>query len=136
MAGTKHSPSRGRDPIEALVTSHEARIQHLEQQLPELSSQVTAVEAQVKYTGEMLGDKLDGLTQMMNDHVETARDGNAKILNRIETLETAKKTSVIKEAIHGALAKKFLVPLALTAGAILTKLGEWLASLITPGAQP
>ena len=130
MAGSR-SKNPGRDPLADLVTSHESRIQHLEQQLPELSSQVTAVETQVKFTGEMLSDKLDDLGQQMTDHVLETRERTTKILSRVETLETAKTTGAIRDALHGALAKKFLLPLVALGGGILTKLGEWLMALIT-----
>lgn len=131
MAGSKSPKNPPRNPLADLVTSHESRIQHLEQQHVELSSQVTAVESQVKFTGEMLSDKLDGLGQQMSEHVLETRERTTKILARVETLETAKVTSAIADAVRASLAKKFLLPVVALGGGILTKLGEWLMALLT-----
>jgi hypothetical protein len=131
MAGTRTSKGKTSDPLQALVTSHEARIQHLEQQLPELSSQVTAVESQVRHTGEMLGDKLDNLATMMDNHVTETRERTGKILARVDALEGAKKVDVIKRAVWRDVLKKFSIPITLAGGAAAAKLGEFLFEKFT-----
>lgn len=117
--------------LELMVGAHEERLQHMEQQMPELRSDVSTVSLQVKHLGETVLERLGDLQETMSAHAAASSKNTSQILERVGSLESARAT-VDKEALVATTkketlwvwAKRLAIPISIAGTAALVKVGE------------
>lgn len=117
------SPNASTRSLEALVASHEDRVQRVEEQVNMLTSGTAQLGTSVQFMQQSLSNldnKLDALGEAMKDHGLASAVRQDKILAEVNVLQDEKVASDAR----WALARKAILPASIIVTAGLVKFGE------------
>lgn len=115
---------RKSDPTDILLASQETRIQRLENQLVDLSIQVSEIGVQVEHTSAAVDETRRELATKLDEPHKALASSLAASEERISTIETRSKVVDAREAGQTGMLKRVMWPAAVAATAAISLSAE------------